>query len=87
MTATWPALLFPFVSLTRTHHIEISIGETIDFLSHLSWRKIGEVVKTPQPRNCGIVGECRNPLTRKLIGIDNTGGYYTIGWFGNIGKI
>jgi len=87
MIPTWPASLFPFVSMTRTHHIEISIGETIHFLSHLSWRKIGEVVKTLSTAQLRDRGGVQKPLDAKLIGIDNTGGCYTIGWFGNIGKI
>jgi hypothetical protein len=73
--------------MTRTHHIEIHIAETIDFLSYLSWRKIGEVVKTPSTAQLRNRRGVQKPLDTNLIGIDNTESYYTIGWFGNIGKI
>jgi hypothetical protein len=73
--------------MTRIHHIEISNEVTIDFFSYLSWRKIGEVVKTHITAQLRDRGGVKKPLDSKLIRIDNTAGCYTIGWFGNIGKI
>jgi hypothetical protein len=62
-------------------------AETIDFLSHLSWRKIGADVKTTLIVELRNHGEVQKPLLAQRFGIDNTWGCYTIGWFGNIGKI
>jgi hypothetical protein len=61
--------------------------ETIDFLSHLSWRKIGADVKTTSIAELRNRGEVQKPVQVQLFGIDNSVSYYTIGWFGNIGKI
>jgi hypothetical protein len=75
------------MGLTETRQIENLASSRIDFLSHLLWRKIMLDRYSFSNRPTEDRQDCGKCLHKKLIGIDKTACCYTIGWFGNIGKI